>query len=131
MSSYQTSAYLSDEGEEIDVTTLEDDDILTPRYTNTYYVDYDACTIDVYDDLTSLKDPTMFDDTAASDFKIASKRYGFDAYDSDLYWMFYDYVIGISFEKYYLRDEAKGSILATFDRTYINEINSTFNNART
>ena len=129
MSSYQTSAYLED-GKEVDIATLEEDDILTPRYTNTYYVDYDACTNDVYDDLLALKDPAMFTDEVKDDFQSASKARGFDAYDSDLYWMFYDYVIGIAFEKYYEKDAAKGSILAVFDRTYINQINATFNNAR-
>ena len=50
---------------------------------------------------------------------------------SYLYDTIYDVGIGIGFDKYYPRDELKGSILANFSRNYIKEINKTFNNART
>ena len=129
MTSYQTSLELDEEGNEIDVTTLDEDGILTPCYTNTYYVDYDACQIDVYNTITDLKDYEFSaDDISLFDEEVAD---GTDPYDSTLYWTFYDVVIGISFEKYYPIDTTKGEILATFSRNYIDLINRTFNNART
>ena len=60
----------------------------------------------------------------------AKKAKNKNKYDTDLYWYMYDYVTGIAFQKYYERDTEKGNILAMFDRKYIRQINSTFNNAR-
>jgi hypothetical protein len=51
--------------------------------------------------------------------------------DTTLYGVLYDYVTGIAFTKYYEKDNVKGSILATFGQKYIDQINTTFNNART
>lgn len=128
MTSYETSMELDEDGNEIDVNTLEDDMKYTPCYTNTYYVDYDACQIDVYNGLVELKDYDFsLDDKELFDEEVNS---GCDPYDSTLYWTFYDVVIGISFEKYYPIDTTKGEILATFDRGYIDQINTTFNNAK-
>ena len=69
------------------------------------------------------------------------RKDGVDAYDTTLFWNFYDIAIGIAFEKYYPEKveivqpdgsirNYKGEILPTFDRNYINTINATFNNAR-
>ncbi len=104
-----------------DVEFINDD----PAYTYTYYVDYDSPYIDVYNDIVSLSE-TIFTKEIEDDF-IESKV---DAYDSDLYWMMYDYAIGISFEKYYPFDSEKGTKLSCFDRKYIYKINKSFNNAR-
>ena len=97
------------DGEEVD-----------PSFTNTYYVDYDAPYISTYNELVDLMSTEFTDELDNSG----------DNYDSDLYWAMYDYAIGLSFDKYYPFDSTKGSILATFDRKYINIINTTFNNAR-
>ena len=84
----------------------------TPAYDNTYYVCYDTPYIDVYKELLALEDE--------------------DTFDTDNYYdAIYDYAIGISFRKYYPLNTKKGNILATFDRQYIKQINTTFNNART
>lgn len=112
----------------------EEDSASYPAYKNTYYVDYDAPYNSLYNDLTSLADSEMFTEDVANEF---DPKDG-DPYDSDLYWLFYDYVIGVSFSKYYEGDEyleennlePKGNILALFDRKYVNKINTTFNNAR-
>lgn len=129
MSSYETSAYLDEEGEEIDPSTLDEEDILTPKFSNTYYVAYDAVTIDVYEDLEGLQDPSMFNQELADTFEEESKTMNIE--DTTLYGVLYDYVTGIAFTKYYEKDNVKGSILATFGQKYIDQINTTFNNART
>ena len=100
---------------------MEDEDPVTPAFTNTYYVDYDAPYINIYEELTGLVDETEFSEDVDNSG---------DVYDSDLFWAMYDYAIGLSFAKYYPIDSDKGTILATFDRKYINIINTTFNNAR-
>ncbi len=104
-----------------DEVEMEDEDPVTPAFTNTYYVDYDAPYINIYEELTGLVDETEFSEDVDNSG---------DVYDSDLFWAMYDYAIGLSFAKYYPIDSAKGTILATFDRKYINIINTTFNNAR-
>lgn len=104
-----------------DVEFTNDD----PAYAYTYYVSYDAPYNDVYNDLVALKD-TEFDQEMEDDFKASTG----DAYDSDLYWVMYDYAIGIAFDKYYPYDSTKGTKLSCFDRKYIRKINNTFNNAR-
>ena len=96
-----------------------------PAYTYTYYVCYDAPYNDVYADIVSLNE-TEFTKEIEDDFK-ASKA---DPYDSDLYWMMYDYALGIGFSKYYPEDSTKGTKLSYFPRKYIQKINNTFNNAR-
>ena len=104
-----------------DVSFTNDD----PAYTYTYYVDYDAPYIDVYNDIVALSE-TEFTTEMEEDFKASTG----DEYDSDLYWVMYDYAIGISFNKYYPYDSQKGTKLSCFDRKYITKINNTFNNAR-
>ncbi len=96
-----------------------------PAYTYTYYVSYDAPYVDVYNDLVALKD-TEFNQEMEDDFKASTG----DEYDSDLYWVMYDYAIGIAFDKYYPYESTKGTKLSCFDRKYIRKINNTFNNAR-
>ena len=113
---------------------VEDEEESSPAFTNTYYVDYDAPYNTVYNDLVALADTEIFNQEVADEF---DPKDG-DPYDSDLYWLFYDYAIGLSFAKYYENDEyleannlePKGNILALFDRKYVNRINVTFNNAR-
>ena len=113
---------------------VEDEEESSPAFTNTYYVDYDAPYNTVYNDLVALADTEIFTQEVADEF---DPKDG-DPYDSDLYWLFYDYAIGLSFAKYYENDEyleannlePKGNILALFDRKYVNRINVTFNNAR-
>ncbi len=97
-----------------------DDEEIDPAFTNTYYVDYDAPYNTTYNEIIDLQETEFSDELDNSG----------DEYDSDLYWAMYDYAIGLSFEKYYPYDSVKGTILATFDRKYINIINTTFNNAR-
>ncbi|MDE6584619.1 MAG: hypothetical protein K2K15_04370, partial [Anaeroplasmataceae bacterium] len=112
----------------------EGENEVDPAFSNTYYVSYNAPYVDLYDDITALKDVT-FSNEDIVDFTTSG------AYDSDLYWKIYDAAIGIAFEKYYPKEEKiilpdgntksyKGDILATFPRKYINSINSTFNNAK-
>ena len=106
-------------------TYKNSDEEVNPSYTNTYYVDYDAVFNDVYDELVDCKNITI--DQEFKD-EYDGPRGEFDSY---LYDTIYDIGIGIGFDKYYPRDELKGSILANFSRNYIKEINKTFNNART
>lgn len=112
----------------------EGENQVDPAFSNTYYVSYNAPYVDLYDDITALKDVT-FSSEDIVDFSVSG------AYDSDLYWKIYDAAIGIAFQKYYPKEEKivlpdgstksyKGEILATFPRKYINSINSTFNNAK-
>ena len=103
-----------------DEVEMEDEDPIAPAFTNTYYVDYDAPYVNIYEELIALQETEFTDELDNSG----------DEYDSDLFWAMYDYAIGLSFEKYYPMDGKKGNILATFDRKYINIINTTFNNAR-
>ena len=98
---------------------VEEEEI-DPAFTNTYYVDYDAPYISTYNEVVDLMETEFNDELDCSG----------DEYDSDLYWAMYDYAIGLSFSKYYPYDSTKGSILATFDRKYINIINTPFNNTR-
>ena len=130
MSSYQTSSELDEDGNEIDVSGLEfaSEGTYTPAYTNTYYVCYDAVTNKVYDSLVDLKNYEYTDED--KDTFTEEMNDGTDPLDSTLYALFYDTLTGLAFEKYYPKDTTKGEILATFSRTYINQINATFNNAR-
>ena len=106
-------------------TYKNSEDEVNPSLTNTYYVDYDAVFNDVYDELVDMKTTTI--DQAYKDEFEGSKS----EFNSYLYDTIYDIGIGIGFDKYYPRDELKGSILANFSRSYIKEINKTFNTART
>lgn len=114
----------------------EEDPTNYPAYLNTYYVGYDAPYNKVYDDVSSLNDPEVFTEDVFESFD--PKASLDDRYDSDLFWAFCDYTVGICFSKYYENDqdlidnnlEPKGNILAFFDRKYVNTINTTFNNAR-
>ena len=65
-----------------------------------------------------------------SSYVQAAKASSGDEYDSDLYWMMYDYALGIAFNKYCPEDSTKGTKLSYFSRKYIQKINNTFNNAR-
>ena len=105
--------------EEVELTNED------PAYTYTYYVCYDAPYNDVYADIVALNE-TEFTKEIEDDFKASTG----DAYDSDLYWMMYDYALGIAFNKYYPEDSTKGTKLSYFSRKYIQKINNTFNNAR-
>ena len=101
---------------------------VTPAYSNTYYVCYNTPFTNIYDQILLLKD----DSFSLSDevlFKEETKS-GTDEYDSSLYYKIYDYATGIAFDKYYNKNEIKGTILNSFDRKYINKLNTTFNNAR-
>ena len=93
---------------------------VTPQFSNTYYVDYDAPTNAVYDDLVALKDTDL-------DEVLAQIEAGEDIVLEDV---IYDIAIGYAFDKYYPKDTTKGKILANFDRKYINTINKTLNNAK-
>lgn len=99
-----------------------------PAFTYTYYVDYDAPYIDVYNDLVALNE-TEFTKEMEDEFndEVASKV---DPYESTLYGYMYDYANGKSFDKYYPYDSTKGTKLSCFHRKYITKINNTFNNAR-
>ena len=108
-------------------------------YANTYYVSYNTPYLDIYSDIVDLKNLTL-DQQSKADFD-AERKSGLDVYDTTLFWNFYDIAIGIAFEKYYPEKVEivqpdgsiryyKGDMLATFDRSYINTINATFNNAR-
>jgi spermidine/putrescine-binding protein len=104
------------------------DDTITPAYSNAYYVCYNTPFKTIYDSLVELKsysfgisDENLFESELSN---------GINEYDSSLYGTIYDVVIGIAFDKYYHKDDAKGNKLTNFDRKYINKINVTFNNAR-
>ena len=108
-------------------------------FANTYYVSYNTPYIDIYDDIVDLKS-LVINNELEEEFK-SERKDGVDPYDSTLFWNFYDIAIGIAFEKYYPKQlevvqpdgsirHYKGDILATFERSYINTINATFNNAR-
>jgi spermidine/putrescine-binding protein len=129
MSAYQTSASLDVNGEEIEPSTLEEDEILTPCFNNTYYVCYDAWNKTVYDDLVALADDSIFNEEAAEVFEEQISE--MPAEETDLYGLLYDYVTGIAYNKYYQKDSTKGEILATFTQDYIGQIYTAFNNART
>lgn len=117
----------------------EGENQVDPAFANTYYVSYNTPFLDVYADIVDLKN-TSFTQPHAQTFTKEIDA-GTDAYDSELYWMIYDFAIGLSFEKYYPKEEKivlpdgtirkyKGDILASFSRSYVNTINTTFNNAR-
>jgi spermidine/putrescine-binding protein len=101
---------------------------VTPAYSNAYYVCYNTPFNNVFDSLVSLSNYD-FNNEDNLDY-IDEIESGVEAYDTTLYYNIYDVAIGIAFDKYYKKDEAKGHILAAFDRKYINTINTTFNNAR-
>ena len=103
-----------------------DDEAISPAFSNTYYVCYDTPFKNVYNDILGLKDELDYNESDIALFNEQSA----DPFDSDLYWSFYDYATSLAFEKYYPEDGFKGSILATFDRSYVAEINRTFNNAK-
>lgn len=101
---------------------------VTPAYSNTYYVCYNTPFNNIYNQILELKDDSFtLEDEAL--FKNETKS-RIDEYDSTLYYKIYDYATAIAFDKYYPKMEVKGSILKSFDRKYINKINTTFNNAR-
>ena len=109
----------------IDFMCSKEVDDVTPALSNTYYVCYDTPFNSVYDEILSLADIEYDSETVnelKSDFS--------DPYDGDLYWSFYDYAISRAFERFYPKDGQKGSILASFSRQYIKQINTAFNNAR-
>lgn len=94
---------------------------IDPALKNTLYVSYNTPFNSLYDDIVSFKNNPI------------------DI--SNLYDTVYNISLGISFEKYYPKEEKiiledgtikkyKGNILSTFKRTYINTINNTFNNAK-
>ena len=110
-----------------------------PAYANTYYVSYNTPFIDVYEDLLNLANISV--DAAVEEEFNREIKSGKSAYDTTLYWKCYDMAIGIAFEKYYPKEVSielpngeikkyKGNILTAFERTYINTINNTFNDAR-
>ena len=76
-----------------------------------------------------LQDPSVFNQELADISKEEFKTMNVE--DTTLYGVLYDYVTGIAFTKYYEKDNVRGSILATFGQKYIDQINTTFNNART
>lgn len=107
----------------------------TPAYSNTYYVDYNTPYSTVYDEIINLKysNPESKelitltkDDEDLFNEEIKSTSLS----DTTLYSIIYDYATSIAFSKYYDKDIVKGNILTAFPRTYINSINTTFNNAR-
>lgn len=109
-----------------------------PAYSNAYYVSYNTPFVDVYEDLINLKN-VSFDGIKALYRK--ELRDGINKYDTTLFWNVYDRAIGIAFEKYYPKEveinlpnggikKYKGDILANFQRSYVNTINRTFDNAR-
>ena len=104
--------------------TINEDEV-TPAFSNTYYVCYDTPFYSIYDEILGLSDS----DFTKEDIDLF-KSEGGDPYDSSLYWKFYDFANSIAFDKYYPKDGAKGSILPNFDRSYVDIINTTFNNAR-
>lgn len=108
-------------------------------FANTYYVSYNTPYLDIYSDIVDLKSLSITEEFE-TEFN-EERKAGGDAYDSTLFWNFYDIAIGIAFEKYYPKQleivqpdgsirHYKGDILPTFDRKYVNTINATFNNAR-
>ena len=102
--------------------TVEEEGDTTPAFNNTYYVCYDTPFYDVYDDVLGLKEPVNEKYTSETIKEIEEE---YSLWDS-----FYDYAISLAFEKYYYKDDMKGSILGNFSKNYVNEINKTFNNAR-
>ena len=104
------------------------DEEVTPAYSNAYYVCYNTPFKTIYDNLVDLKSYS-FTDTDMNLFNEETSS-GTNEYDSTLYYTIYDSVIGIAFDKYYKKDDAKGNKLTNFNRKYINKINTTFNNAR-
>lgn len=105
--------------------TLSSGEEVAPAFANTYYVCYDTPFISTYNILLELKN-TTFD----SDDEAVFKTQKSDPYDSDLYWKIYDYANAIGFTKYYKIDDAKGHILPSLDKDYVDIINTAFNNAR-
>ncbi len=114
---FMCSEYISIEEEEV-----------TPAYSNTYYVCYNTPYLNIYNDITSLSSE-KFTDEDEKQYQ-EEKDAGTDLYDSTLYYKVYDYATGLAFQKYYPQNEVKGSILQAFPRSYVNTINTTFNNAR-
>ena len=107
---------------------MVEDEEVSPAYANTYYVCYNTPFNNIYDQILDLKnDSFTLDDEELFNEEVKS---GVNEYDSSLYYKVYDYATGIAFGKYYPKNEAKGSILNSFDRKYINKLNTTFNNAR-
>ena len=109
----------------IDFMCAKEVDEVTPALSNTYYVCYDTPFNSVYEEILALSDIEY-------DLDIVNELKGdfSDPYDGDLYWSFYDYAISKAFERFYPKDSQKGSILASFSRQYIKQINTAFNNAR-
>lgn len=107
-------------------------------YKNAYYVSYNTPFIDVYEDLVDLKNNSF--DNIGTIYNEEVKN-GVNSYDTTLYWNAYDRAIGIAFDKYYPKEveiilddgsikNYKGDILANFQRSYVNIINRTFDNAK-
>jgi spermidine/putrescine-binding protein len=101
---------------------------VTPAFSNSYYVCYNTPFVSIFDSITELSkyEFSVLDTREFND----EKNSGVDLYDTSLYYVIYDIAIGIAFDKYYPKNEIKGHILASFERQYINVINTTFNNAR-
>ncbi|MGM9969465.1 MAG: hypothetical protein ACI35S_03610 [Anaeroplasma sp.] len=109
---------------------INEEDEVYPAFSNTYYVCYDTPFVDIFDEIIDLRYPSEGEEKfTQADIELFNSEGG-DSYDSTLYWTFYDYANSIGFEKYYPKDGANGSILPNFDRSYIDRINTTFNNAR-
>lgn len=101
---------------------------IEPAYANAYYVCYNTPFLPIYDEIVSLREE-VFSLQDEIEYKNEVKS-GTDTYDTTLYYKIYDYATGIAFDKYYPKNQVKGSILQTFSRNYVNTINTTFNNAR-
>lgn len=107
---------------------ISEDNEVTPAFSNTYYVCYNAPFKNIYDEIVALREEE-FNSSDENEFK-AELKDGTDAYDSTLYYKVYDYATGIAFDKYYPKESTTGTILNAFSRSYVNTINTTFNNAR-
>lgn len=109
--------------------TLEvGEDEVRPAYANTYYVCYNTPYLPIYEEIISLsaEEFTISDETGYQE----ERNNGTQVLDTTLYNKIYDYATGLAFQKYYPKNEVKGSILQAFPRSYVNTINTTFNNAR-
>mgnify|MGYP004608238965 FL=1 len=107
----------------------------TPAYSNTYYVDYNTPYLSVYNKIIDLKysnpeTKELLTLTQEDEDLFKEEIKSTSISNTTLYSTIYDYVTSIAFGKYYDKDIVKGNILSAFPRTYINSINTTFNNAR-
>lgn len=105
--------------------TTKDGEELTPAFDNTNYVCYDSPYIDTYESMVNLQNEEVFTEDDINQAKTASS-----VDSTSLYEKAYNYTVGAAFEKYYPKDEVKGTILGAFGRHYVNEIGNSINNAR-